>query len=117
MKLYLAAGQYAGTQADAKAIAKDFEAVEVPTDKTGLIEYLNSLVSSGAAVPGENYSERSVMTDKLFEALPIGTQLTLAAIAADNARYALGKAGAEPQNTPEEPADTPVEADEEDPFS
>lgn len=42
MKLYLAAGQYVGTQADAKRLDKGYEAVEVPTDKEGLIAFLNS---------------------------------------------------------------------------
>jgi hypothetical protein len=41
MNLYLtAAGVYAGTQKDA---GKGHRAVEVPTDKAGLIAYLNSL--------------------------------------------------------------------------
>lgn len=45
MKLYFAAGQYVGTHADAKKLDKDFSPIEVPTDKKGLINYLNVLVS------------------------------------------------------------------------
>ncbi len=41
MKLYIANGTYVGTQADAKAIDKKFVEEEVPTDKAGLIAYLN----------------------------------------------------------------------------
>ncbi len=41
MKLYIANGTYVGTQADAKAITKQFTEVDVPTDKAGLIAYLN----------------------------------------------------------------------------
>lgn len=44
MKLYIANGTYVGTQADAKAITKQFTEVDVPTDKAGLIAYLNGLV-------------------------------------------------------------------------
>jgi hypothetical protein len=47
MNLYLANGTYVGTQADARAITKDFTAVEVPTDKAGLIAYLNSMDRPG----------------------------------------------------------------------
>lgn len=42
MKLYLAAGQYVGTQADARKLDKAFTPVEVPTAKDGLIAYLNA---------------------------------------------------------------------------
>lgn len=41
MKLYLANGIYCGTQDEAKKITKLFDHVEVPTDKPGLIRYLN----------------------------------------------------------------------------
>lgn len=53
MNLYLtAAGRYVGTQADAKAAGKGWKAEEVPTDKPGLIAYLNSLTrAGGASVP------------------------------------------------------------------
>lgn len=43
MKLYLANGvTYIGTQADAKRADKGFKQVEVPTDKEGLIAFLNA---------------------------------------------------------------------------
>lgn len=43
MKLYLAAGTYVGTQADARKLDRDFQPVDVPTDKEGLIAYLNRI--------------------------------------------------------------------------
>lgn len=44
MRLYLtAAGVYAGTQQEAKADGKGWRLEEVPTDKQGLIAYLNVL--------------------------------------------------------------------------
>jgi hypothetical protein len=45
MRLYICIdGSYAGTQADAKAKGRGFTEEEVPTDKAGLIAYLNQLV-------------------------------------------------------------------------
>jgi len=42
MKLYKTPdGQFHGTQADARKADRDFQQVEVPTDKAGLIAYLN----------------------------------------------------------------------------
>ena len=48
MKLYLTrAKEWAGTQDDARKLAgRDFVAVEVPTDKAGLLAFLNALQSS-----------------------------------------------------------------------
>ncbi len=44
MRLYLTAtGRYVGTQAEARADGKDWTPEEVPTDKAGLIAYLNRL--------------------------------------------------------------------------
>lgn len=44
MRLYItAAGVYAGTQAEAKRDGKGWHEEMVPTDKTGLIDYLNKL--------------------------------------------------------------------------
>lgn len=51
MRLYLAKGQYVGTQADARKIDKSFEQVEVPTDKEGLIAYLNGWCNVGVHDP------------------------------------------------------------------
>lgn len=52
-------GQWAGTQADAKKLGK-FEQVEVPTDKAGLLDFLNSnkdigatSLTAGDAIPAE----------------------------------------------------------------
>lgn len=42
MKLYIANGVYVGTQAEARKADKLFTQVEVPTDKDGLIAYLNA---------------------------------------------------------------------------
>jgi len=42
MRLYLTAkGRYVGTQDDAKRDGKGWSLAEVPTDKAGLIDYLN----------------------------------------------------------------------------
>jgi len=49
MKLYRASGIYVGTQADAKRLDKGFAPVEVPTDKDGLIAFLNALRGSQRA--------------------------------------------------------------------
>lgn len=50
MKLYFAAGTYVGTQTEAKAMAKrkggDWRLVEVPTDKDGLLAFLNVMDST-----------------------------------------------------------------------
>lgn len=43
-------GQWAGTQADAKKLGK-FEQVEVPTDKAGLLDFLNGNKDIGATSP------------------------------------------------------------------
>ena len=43
-------GQWAGTQADAKKLGK-FEQVEVPTDKAGLLDFLNGNKDVGATSP------------------------------------------------------------------
>ena len=57
-------GQWAGTQADAKKLGK-FEQVEVPTDKAGLLDFLNGNKDIGAtsptagdAIPSGSCSER-----------------------------------------------------------
>jgi hypothetical protein len=51
VKLYYAAGVYVGTQADAKSIDKNFTLVEVPTDKDGLMAFLNRAHIAALAVP------------------------------------------------------------------
>lgn len=107
MKLYFAAGQYVGTQAEAKALTKTFAALEVPTDKEGLITYLNSIIAAQhiedpdrvvkdvnddiAPERSPSYAERSVEIDEVFENLPIEHQLTLTALALENARTEIGR--------------------------
>lgn len=112
MKLYFAAGQYVGTQAEAKALTKDFASLEVPTDKEGLITYLNSIIAAqhidnpdrvvkdiNDDLPGEDtvvahaqsYAERSVEIDEVFGNLAIEHQLTLTALALENARTEIGR--------------------------
>lgn len=126
MKLYIANGQYVGTQAEAKAITKSYTQVDVPTDKEGLIAYLNAqteyaeapepdLVSDTAALWEDgrdpmgakvlqasidskpSYTEQSVDIDDRFEKLPLAHQLSLAALALERARYQL------PVETPRSP--------------
>jgi hypothetical protein len=45
MIFYLVNGnQLAGTQADAKALDKDFTQIDIPTDKLGLMSYINDIM-------------------------------------------------------------------------
>lgn len=98
MKLYIANGTYCGTQVEAKAINKQFEQVEVPVDKAGLIEYLNALVETRevGVILGMEAAQTSVATggepvpspmalDEAFENAPLSTQLRLAVVAIDAA--------------------------------
>lgn len=41
----------AGTQADARAINKDFEQIDIPTDKAGLMAYVQNLLNQPATHP------------------------------------------------------------------
>lgn len=62
MNLYLSLGHiWTGTQADAKAAqnGKDFESIEVPTDKPGLIAWLNA-----------RWAERTATAEPLPAAIP-----------------------------------------------
>lgn len=113
MRLYVTpSGRWAGTQADARALAREegtgFEQREVPTDKEGLLCFLNchavKAMSDGAAAmiapalpvppapaapqapPAPSYAATSLATDEAFEALPLARQLHLAALALENAR-------------------------------
>ena len=45
MKLYLASETYVGTQAEARALDRKFQPIEVPTDKAGMIDHLNTIVA------------------------------------------------------------------------
>ena len=50
MKFYMAAGRLAGTQADAKDRDPKFVQHDVPTDKEGLMEYVNGLLDQIASL-------------------------------------------------------------------
>lgn len=115
MKLYIAHGTYVGTQAEAKAITKDFELVEVPVDKAGLIDYLNGLcaaiVDDTPAVVIENTPPTTIIElprepidlDSAFEAAPLSMQLRLAVVAIDAASANLfeqARAAKEPYHPP-----------------
>lgn len=51
MRLYICAdGSYAGTQADAKAKGRGWREVDVPTDKAGLLAYLNEGLPAAPAI-------------------------------------------------------------------
>ena len=97
MKIYIVAGRYLRTQDDAKKHArdagvpfnpdKDFDDVPV-SPAADLVDYLNDLVSglvSGGTIPAPA-SNPSVTVDEAFEGLPITHQLTLTALALENAR-------------------------------
>jgi hypothetical protein len=108
MKLYIAAGQYVGTQAEAKKLDRDFTTVEVPVDKPGLIAYLNQyqidrdlhhqrVEDDGTHVVKDinedvhperapSYTEVSVGGDDWFAGIPVEHQLTLTQNALENAR-------------------------------
>ena len=101
MKIYCVGGRYLRTQDEAKARAKELgvqfmpasDIDDVPTDAKGLIAYLNELVEGlsvyrpspvlAASAPEPLHS---VAVDEAFEGLPITHQLTLTALALENAR-------------------------------
>lgn len=107
MKLYRVNYAFLGTQADAKRMAKEFdtnyEQVEVPTDKEGLISYLNGMVGEYTTAEDEyeTVAERqdppieedeevatywpSADLQAAFEVAPITLQLELAVRAIDKA--------------------------------
>jgi len=94
MRLYrTVAGTWAGTQADA---GKDFEQIEVPTDKPSLLAWLNANarpehaaliitaapapVSKPAAAPidaGKAYLDRSIKIDELIQAATLSEAIRL----------------------------------------
>jgi len=137
MKLYLANGTYVGTQADAKAITKNFDLVEVPTDKEGLIAYLNRItfdsldrdidlplnpdrvvkdvnedVRPELAPRAPSYTEKSLGLDDAFAAAPLAHRLTLASLALEDARDLCPTLVAQPK-----PLKPTVAEDELDPFA
>ena len=120
MRLYRVSGQSAaerrewvGTQADAKARSKErggfFDLVEVPTDKDGLIAYLNGMEAPAELsrdeilhsntpeaqeaakrlMQPESYAAKSLRFEDEFAAMPLATQLHYAALAMENAREKL----------------------------
>lgn len=100
MKLYMAAGQYVGTQADARKLDKGFSEVEVPTDKPGLMAFLNAMVLPAGDEfetvverhdPPIGYAEQSVGGDEWFESIAVEHQLTLTQLALENARNEIGR--------------------------
>lgn len=99
MIFYLCNGdQLAGTQADAKALDPSFTQVDIPTDKAGLMAYVNELLATPKSEPvppppppapvqiPPSYTEVSIKIDEVFENLPLSQQLHLAALALENAR-------------------------------
>lgn len=107
MKLYIADGTYCGTQAEAKAISKQFEAVDVPVDKAGLIAYLNNAALAVAAetvadtvvalnTPSNIAEAFTAQTpfdlDTAFERAPLRQRLRLAVTAIDAAEAAIPEA-------------------------
>jgi hypothetical protein len=119
MKLYFihVANQFVGTQAEAKALSKEHglkfvpeqDEVEVPTDKAGLIDYLNRLIANAPraedpdrvvkdvnedieptlAPKARPYAELSTNLDELFAGAPLAHRLTLASLALEDARVAI----------------------------
>lgn len=104
MIFYKIGNQLFATQAEAKAVSKDFEQIDVPsTSKAELQKYLQDLLDQINPVqeplkvqdlqpvfvpppPLPSYTEISVKIDEVFENLPIKQQLHYAAIAMENAR-------------------------------
>lgn len=87
-----------GTQAEAKASGHPFNKREVPTDKPGLLRWLNNNAARVTepvtlkATYGETrpaFEEPSVQPDDNFEDLPLAQQLHLACLALENARSTL----------------------------
>lgn len=112
MKTYFVAGRYYGTQAEAKKIDKNFAEIEVPTDKPGLLAFLNErprLVEEVCtpvvarqdppADEAEKWAELGTRdaktflnyTNEFFPGLPVETQLTLAVNALDNAQAEIAR--------------------------
>lgn len=105
MIFYLCNGnELVGTQADAKALDRDYTQVDVPTDKAGLMAYVNTLLALPTPEPVEDrppppptpppvqapsYTEVSLKIEEVFENLPLAQQLHFAAIAMENARKRL----------------------------
>jgi hypothetical protein len=106
MRLYrsddmMAAVQWAGTQDEAARLwgRNCWELVEVPTDKPGLLAWLNAWGDRPAnkapvpivepAPPSSSYAAQSVAIDDAWEGLPLARKLHLAALALEEARAQL----------------------------
>jgi hypothetical protein len=96
------------TQADARAINKNFEQVDVPVDKPGLHVWLNAMqqkldeersetfehgfdagaqrVINSQPEPDPSYTNWSVKLDEEWDKLPLAHQLHFAAMAMERAR-------------------------------
>lgn len=99
MRLYeTARGHFAGTQKLADTVAErdgsgkgNWQCIDVPTDKPGLINWLNDrqLEAPHTNSPrpiGTSSAKVEPMTEDVFETLPLAMQLHLAALALENAR-------------------------------
>ena len=98
MRLYLTTcGHWQGTQADARQINKQFTCEDVPTDKAGLLAWLNENCGPRAEpvqvqpvqVQPVSVPQTEPMTEDTFEALSLPMQLHLACLAMENARTRL----------------------------
>lgn len=93
-----------GTQLDAKKFTKHARTVEIPTDKEGLMKYVNELrafavaegelnveatIAKEPATAKTGYTEWSVGLDEAFDKLPLAHKLDFAAKAMEAAREAI----------------------------
>jgi hypothetical protein len=105
--------QLRGTQADAKAVNRNFEQIDIPTDKAGLMAFVQELyneIDNSGTHPGdpdllapepepvldprpvpvvETYTATSVSLDEQFAKLPLAHKLHFAALAMEDARERL----------------------------
>ena len=96
MIFYKANNQLYPTQADARAVNKNFEQIDVPTDKPGLMAFINDLL---AGEPVEDaayiqdftpqpvsYATQAIAFEDGFETMPLPLKLHFAALAMEAAR-------------------------------
>lgn len=96
------------TQAEAKALNKDYSVVEVPSDKDNLMAFIQMLMDAAQAPKvaitehdlvvqarsepvKPNYTEISIAIDEAWEKLPLSRKLHFAASAMEDARTQLIK--------------------------
>lgn len=98
MIFYLANNQLAGTQAEAKALDKNFEQVDVPTDKPGLMAYINELMGREHPQQVEEFVPspppapvipKSIQFEDQWDDFPLALKLHYAASAMEDARDTL----------------------------